>query len=161
MKPSGRQSIVQGAVILTASTLIVKFVGALFKIPLANILGGVGMSYFVSAYDVLIPIYSMTVTGLGVAVSRMVSQQGEGNGSAASILKTARVLYHRVGLGGSPVFRGCSPYRAHRQSVGGVIGLLYCAVGAVFLSFFGLPRVFSGSAEYASHRQKPDPRSLR
>ena len=64
MKPSGRQSIVQGAVILTASTLIVKFVGALFKIPLANILGGVGMSYFVSAYDVLIPIYSMTVTGL-------------------------------------------------------------------------------------------------
>lgn len=77
MKPSGRQSIVQGAVILTASTLIVKFVGALFKIPLANILGGVGMSYFVSAYDVLIPIYSMTVTGLGVAVSRMVSQQGK------------------------------------------------------------------------------------
>ena len=110
MKPSGRQSIVQGAVILTASTLIVKFVGALFKIPLANILGGVGMSYFVSAYDVLIPIYSMTVTGLGVAVSRMVSQQGEGNGSAASILKTARVMFFIIGsCSAALLFFGAAP----------------------------------------------------
>ena len=74
MKRNGSQTILQGAIILTASTLIVKVIGAMFKIPLANILGGVGMSYFVSAYDVLIPIYSMTVTGLGVSASRVISE---------------------------------------------------------------------------------------
>lgn len=41
----GKQTILQGALILTASTMVVKVIGALFKIPLANILGGVGMSY--------------------------------------------------------------------------------------------------------------------
>lgn len=94
----GKQTILQGALILTASTMIVKVIGALFKIPLANILGGVGMSYFVSAYDVLIPIYSMTVTGLGVAVSRLVSECGGRGEEARNILKTARTMFLWIGL---------------------------------------------------------------
>ena len=93
----GKQTILQGALILTASTMVVKVIGALFKIPLANILGGVGMSYFVSAYDVLIPIYSMTVTGLGVAVSRMVSEYGGRGEEVGNILKTARLMFLGIG----------------------------------------------------------------
>ena len=69
------QSFLEGAILLTLSTITVKLIGALFKIPLANILGGVGMSYYVSAYDIFTPIYSVTVTGLGVAASRLVSEQ--------------------------------------------------------------------------------------
>ena len=98
MRIKGRQTILQGAVILTVSTLIVKVIGAMFKIPLANILGGVGMSYFVSAYDVLIPIYSMTVTGLGVAVSRMVSERDSRGEPPENILMTARIMFLGVGL---------------------------------------------------------------
>ncbi len=98
MRIKGRQTILQGAVILTVSTLIVKVIGAMFKIPLANILGGVGMSYFVSAYDVLIPIYSMTVTGLGVAVSRMVSESDGRGEPPENILMTARTMFLGVGL---------------------------------------------------------------
>ena len=106
----GRQSILQGALILTASTLTVKVIGALFKIPLANILGGVGMSYFVSAYDVLIPIYSMTVTGLGVAVSRMVSECGSRGDAAGNILKTARGMFWIIGsLAAVLLFVGARP----------------------------------------------------
>ena len=55
MKKNG-QNFLEGAMLLTLSTLIVKVIGALFKIPLANILGGVGMSYYVSAYDIFTPI---------------------------------------------------------------------------------------------------------
>lgn len=95
-----KQNILEGAVILTASTLIVKLIGALFKIPLANILGGVGMSYFVSAYDVLIPIYSVTVTGMGVAVSRMISEGEHGfyGDSPETVLVTARRLFYLLGI---------------------------------------------------------------
>ena len=102
MARGGKQTVLQGAIILTASTMVVKGIGALFKIPLANILGGVGMSYFVSAYDVLIPIYSMTVTGMGVAVSRMVSERsGYGSTAAEDILKTAKTLFWGIGLAAS------------------------------------------------------------
>lgn len=106
----GKQTILQGALILTASTMVVKVIGALFKIPLANILGGVGMSYFVSAYDVLIPIYSMTVTGLGVAVSRMVSEYGGMGEEAGNILKTARLMFLGIGtLAAVLLFIGAGP----------------------------------------------------
>ena len=106
----GKQTILQGALILTASTMVVKVIGALFKIPLANILGGVGMSYFVSAYDVLIPIYSMTVTGLGVAVSRMVSEYGGRGEEVGNILKTARLMFMGIGtLAAVLLFIGAGP----------------------------------------------------
>lgn len=97
-----KQNILQGALILTASTLLVKVIGALFKIPLANILGGVGMSYFVSAYDVFIPIYSMTVTGLGIATSRLVSESsGDSSLCAESVLVTARRVFLAIGIASS------------------------------------------------------------
>ena len=38
------QSFLKGSVILIASAVIAKAIGALFKIPLTNMLGGVGMS---------------------------------------------------------------------------------------------------------------------
>ena len=55
---AAKQSFIQGAVILTGSTLLVKAIGALFKVPLMNILGGTGMAYFMTAYEVFNPIYA-------------------------------------------------------------------------------------------------------
>ena len=46
-----KQSFLHGALILTISMAVVKIVGALFKIPLANILSGEGNGYFSSAYE--------------------------------------------------------------------------------------------------------------
>ena len=42
---SNRQSFIHGAAILAVSLIIVKILGLVFKIPLTNILGGVGMGY--------------------------------------------------------------------------------------------------------------------
>lgn len=36
------QSFLEGALVLSAATAVVKVLGALFKIPLVNLLGGVG-----------------------------------------------------------------------------------------------------------------------
>lgn len=49
------QSFLKGSVILIASAVIAKAIGALFKIPLTNMLGGVGMSYFSCAYGLFLP----------------------------------------------------------------------------------------------------------
>ena len=56
------------------SAAAAKLLGALFKIPLTNILGGVGMSYFSCAYSLFMPIYALTVTGVSSAVARMTAQ---------------------------------------------------------------------------------------
>ena len=44
-----KQSFIKASVILMLSAVAAKGLGALFKIPLTNILGGIGMSYFSSA----------------------------------------------------------------------------------------------------------------
>lgn len=69
-----KQSFLYGSFILIASVLVVKLIGMLFKIPLANILGGTGMGYFSCAYAVFMPIYAVSVTGLPAAVSKMVAE---------------------------------------------------------------------------------------
>ncbi len=98
-----KQTFIKGSVILMLSAVIAKALGALFKIPLTNILGGVGMSYFSTAYSLFMPVYALTVTGLSSAVARMTAQStalGMYN-NTKRIRNTALMLFSAAGLAGS------------------------------------------------------------
>lgn len=69
------QTLLNGAMILSIATMIVKVIGVIYKIPLSNMIGTVGRGYFDSAYSLYTPIYTISMAGLPVAVSKMVSQQ--------------------------------------------------------------------------------------
>lgn len=69
-----KQSFEYGAVILLCSTLLVKLIGAIFKIPLSDLIGDLGFGYFSSAYDLFTPIYTLAMAGLPIAVSRVVAE---------------------------------------------------------------------------------------
>lgn len=75
MQNSKSQSLLQGVSVLAAAMLIVKLVGAVFKIPLGNILDGEGMGYFSTAYSVFTMIYAFSTAGLPAAISKMVAEQ--------------------------------------------------------------------------------------
>lgn len=85
------------------SAVLAKALGALFKIPLTNMLGGVGMSYFSCAYSLFMPIYAFTVTGLSSAVARMTARSAALGmyDNAARVRKTALLIFSAVGLAGS------------------------------------------------------------
>lgn len=68
------QSFMEGALILVFATVVVKVIGAIFKIPLGNLLKEEGFAYFNVAYGVFTPLYSLAMAGLPVAVARMVSE---------------------------------------------------------------------------------------
>lgn len=68
------QSFLQGAVILSAGAMLVKVIGAIFKIPLTNLIGELGMGYFNTAYQLYLPIYTVATAGFPIAVSKLVSQ---------------------------------------------------------------------------------------
>lgn len=73
-KTSKKQSFLKGTLILSIAAIIVKIIGAIFKIPLMNILGGDGMGYFSTAYDLYMPIYVLSTAGLPVAIARVVAE---------------------------------------------------------------------------------------
>lgn len=67
-----------------------KAAGLVFKIFLANMLGGTGMGYFSSAYAVFTPLYALCAASLTPAVAQLVSEN-EAKGRLGSVrgVKTA------------------------------------------------------------------------
>ena len=63
-----------GVATLATGVVIVKLIGALYKIPLANILGEEGNSYFTTAYNIYNVFLTISTAGLPVALSKMVSE---------------------------------------------------------------------------------------
>ncbi|HZK22152.1 MAG TPA: polysaccharide biosynthesis protein [Oscillospiraceae bacterium] len=74
MAAERKQSLLNGAVVLVIATTLVKIIGAIYKIPLTGIIGAEGRGYFASAYNIYTPIYAISMAGLPVAVSRLVSK---------------------------------------------------------------------------------------
>ena len=69
------QTFTQGAAVLLISTVLVKLIGAFFKIPLSSdyCLGDLGFGYFASVYDLYVPIYTLAISGFPVAISKVIS----------------------------------------------------------------------------------------
>ncbi|MBQ2840074.1 MAG: polysaccharide biosynthesis protein [Oscillospiraceae bacterium] len=85
-----KQSFFKGAMILSVAALIVKLIGALFKIPLMNILGGDGMGYFSTAYDIYMPVYVVSNAGLPVAIARIVAESAS-QGRFRDVKRTLKI----------------------------------------------------------------------
>ena len=88
----------KGAAVLGIAGVIVKIIGAVFRIPLTNWIGQDGMSYYGCAY----PIYSLFLTvstaGIPVAISKMVSERitVRNYGGAHKVFKVSRTS-RRIG----------------------------------------------------------------
>jgi len=74
MAKQRKQNFLQGAFILGAGTLIVKIIGAIFKIPLTTMITAEGIGYFNTAYQLYMPIYTLAMAGLPIAIARMVAE---------------------------------------------------------------------------------------
>ena len=73
-KKSKEQSFLHGSVILVVATMLVKVIGAIYRIPLGELLDTTGMGYYSTAYDLYVPMYSIAMAGLPIAISRIVSE---------------------------------------------------------------------------------------
>ena len=72
--PQKKNSFFGGAAILTAGIIIVKLIGALYKIPLGNILSDAGFADFNTAYNIYSLLIIISTGGLPVALSKIVSE---------------------------------------------------------------------------------------
>ena len=63
-----------GAAILAAGIAIVKLIGAVYKIPLGNILGDEGFGHFNNAYVIYNLLLMVSTAGLPVALSKTISE---------------------------------------------------------------------------------------
>ncbi len=146
-KAQSEQGFIQGAAILVGSLFITKIIGALFKIPLTNIIGGSGMGYFNSAYVLFLPVYSLAVGGLPAAVARMVAQyraQGD-SASVKRLLHLSLTLFIALGAVCMVGVALCAPLFV--RAVGNPKALLCVLLIAPSLLFGGIMAAYRGYYE--------------
>lgn len=74
MAQAKKQNFMYGAAILAAGVVVMKILGAIYKIPLQHVLGDVGYGYFFTAYTIYNMLLTISTAGLPVALSRMISE---------------------------------------------------------------------------------------
>ena len=99
MKDSSRVFI-KGATILAVTGLVARFIGALFRIVLAAILGDEGIGLYMYAYPVYSTLLVISTAGIPVALSKLMAEKIALNDfrEALRIFKVAFILLTLTGL---------------------------------------------------------------
>ena len=103
MSKEKKQSFMGGVTVLAISTVFVKICGALYKIPLNNILGDEGVTHFMSAYNIYAFLLTLSTAGLPLALSKLISEAnatGRRN-QMRRCFNTAMALFVAVGAVGT------------------------------------------------------------
>lgn len=89
---NNKESFLKGALILGMAGIVVKIMGAFFRIPLGNLIGSEGMGY----YQVVYPVYTLFLTlataGFPTALAKLVSEQ-RAVGDFGGANKTFKISY--------------------------------------------------------------------
>ncbi len=102
-KVEKKQTMLNGALILMIATAVGSIIGALYKLPLTALIGEVGRGYFASAYQIYVPVYAISMAGLPVAVSKLVSEYMASNRyrDALNVKKIAGRMFLITGIAGT------------------------------------------------------------
>ncbi|MBR3150083.1 MAG: oligosaccharide flippase family protein [Eubacterium sp.] len=104
---------ITSAALLLISSVIVKAIGAVYKIPLTAYVGAVGRGYFATAYNVYLPFHAVIMGAFPIALSKLVSQyNASGDASLVSAAKRGSLrLFSKVGIAGTLIIAALAkPY---------------------------------------------------
>jgi stage V sporulation protein B len=68
-----KSSYIKGAAILAATSIILRIIGAIYHLPLMNILGAEGAGHWGVTHNIFMMLLAVTSAGLPIAMSRLVS----------------------------------------------------------------------------------------
>lgn len=100
MEKTEKKSFIRGAAILGVAGLICKVIGALFRIPLRNMMGVAGMTYYSTVYPYYSTLLVVSSAGLPTAISKLVSERvtlGDYAG-ARRVFRKSLLLLTGIGL---------------------------------------------------------------
>lgn len=75
MSQKEQNTFVKGAAVLGIAGILVKILGAIFRIPLVSIISSTGMGYYSSAYPIYVMLLAIATSGFPIAISKMVAQR--------------------------------------------------------------------------------------
>ena len=142
---SKKQTFLHGAALLAIATAVVKVIGALYKLPLQEVIGKEGYAYFTTAYDIYTVLLLISTAGLPVAMSRMISQastQGNYN-QVRRIYKVSRVIFLALGVLSTVIMAiGCKALANSMNQPNAWFAIICLAPCALFMGLISTYRGF-------------------
>lgn len=145
--PVKKQTFLWGAAIIAASHIIIKIIGAIFKIPLdAYILKTEGMGIYNSAYTIYNWLFMLSTAGLPVAISKIVSESyAVGNvREAERVFSIAKALMLVFGICGFCVlFFGARLFSKLLSAPSAALAMMTLAPSLLFTAMMSAYRGYS------------------
>ncbi|MDD4564998.1 MAG: polysaccharide biosynthesis protein [Eubacteriales bacterium] len=101
-----KKTFLRGAAVLGIAGLLVQVMGAIFRIPLGNIIGDEGMGYYQTAYPIYVFLLVFSTNGAPAAISKMTSERialGK-HSEAHRVFRLSFMLMLALGLIASSIF---------------------------------------------------------
>lgn len=130
---SSKGTFLKGAAIIAAGGFVAKLVGALYRIPLTNLIGGHGIGLYQMVYPVYCLLLTVSATGIPSSIAKLTAERigkGEGDGP---VFKTAMKLFLLIGAAGTLLMTVIAPFLAKAQGSESVTAGYYALAPSVFL----------------------------
>jgi stage V sporulation protein B len=140
--PGKSQNFLRGAFFLSIATAAVKLIGALYKIPIQNLLGAGGSSLYFVTYNIYTVLFVIATAGLPVAISKMVSEsrsRSDGRNDAVRIFAVAKTLFLVIGSAGALFMLIGADWIAARMNTADAAWAIRAIAPSVFLVAFICP----------------------
>lgn len=146
-----KKALLNGTLLLAISGVIAKLLGAIYRIPLTNVLGAEG----IGLYQLVFPIYALVITlcsgAIPIIVSRLVAEENVlcgGNGNYAIFKASFKLLLILGGLGTLLTAALCVPFALMQGQKSIYVGYLVVAPSVFFAAAAaGFKGLFMGSCD--------------
>ncbi len=122
---------ISGVYVLTLSTVIVKIIGLIYKVPMLKLLGSTGMGYFNSAYEIYAAFCVISTSGIPVAMSLLISSK-EDERRRRRIFRVALLTFLILGVACMTLIIGLAYPLSHFLGTPKTYFSLLCISPAIF-----------------------------
>ena len=128
-----KRSFLKGALLIAAGGFLAKIIGALYRIPLTNLIGGHGIGLYQLVYPVYCLLLTVSATGIPSSIAKLTAEKLGRGESDKPLFKTALRLFLLIGLFGSLLMVALAPFLASAQGSREVIGGYFTLAPSVLL----------------------------
>ena len=132
-KSQGKAAFLKGAAWIAIGGFIAKILGAIYRIPLTNAIGGHGIGLYQMVYPVYCLLLTVSATGIPSSISKLTADKIGKEESDAAVLKTALKLFLLIGVCGSVLMCLIAPFLARAQGVKEITAGYYALAPSVLL----------------------------
>ena len=132
-KRESKGAFLKGAIWIAAGGFIAKVIGALYRIPLTNLIGGHGLGLYQLVYPVYCLLLTVSATGIPSSIAKLTAERIAQGGNDRAVLKTAMKLFIWIGLAGTLLMAVIAPFLSKAQGSEEVILGYYALAPSVLL----------------------------